>query len=76
MFNRFSKPKEIISTIKYVHIESDEFKTFIRKLEQNYESINSKLSACLLCWGFLTSTQKQKHSEHAHYTVTPMFIRN
>ena len=34
------------------------------------------MSACLLCWGFLTSSQKQKHLEHAHYTITPSFLRN
>ena len=68
--------REPYSTIRYVHIESDEFKQFIRKLETNYDHGNSKLSACLLCWGFLTSSQKQKHLEHAHYTITPSFLRN
>uniref|UniRef100_A0A7S3FV38 Uncharacterized protein n=1 Tax=Strombidium rassoulzadegani TaxID=1082188 RepID=A0A7S3FV38_9SPIT len=49
---------------------------FIRKIEQNYEQNSSKMSACLLCWGFLTSYQKQRHLEHAHYTITPSFFRN
>jgi hypothetical protein len=61
--------------IRYVHRSSDELKKFIQKLEQNYECSN-KLSACLLCWAFLTSYQKKKHLEHAHYTITPSFFRN
>ena len=77
-YSRFqsNKSQEPYSTIRYVHIESDEFKSFIREIEQNYENNSSKLSACLLCWGFLTSYQKQKHLEHAHYTITPSFFRN
>lgn len=46
--------REAYETLKYVHRDSEEYKQFIIKLEQNYESSN-KLSACLLCWGFLTS---------------------
>jgi hypothetical protein len=57
-----------------VHRQSDEFKQFITRIEHNYESTN-KLSACLLCWAFLTSYQKKKHLEHAHYTITPSFFR-
>ena len=45
-------------------------------MEQNYEQNSSKMSACLLCWGFLTTYQKQKHLEHAHYTITPSFFKN
>ena len=60
--------------MRYVHRSSNEFKSFIKKLEMDYETSN-KLSACLLCWGFLTSYQKKKHLEHAHYTITPSFFR-
>ena len=49
-----NKPKEVAPTIRYVHIDSDEFKAFIRKLESNYQAAG-KYSACLLCWGFLAS---------------------
>ena len=67
-------PSEPIETLRYVHRSSNEFKAFIKKLEMNYETCN-KFSACLLCWGFLTSYQKKKHLEHAHYTITPSFFR-
>ena len=60
--------------LRYVHRDSDEFKSFIQRIEHNYDSTN-KVSACLLCWAFLTSYQKKKHLEHAHYTVTPSFFR-
>ena len=65
---------ETIETLRYVHRSSNEFKSFIKKLEMNYDGSN-KLSACLLCWGFLTGYQKKKHLEHAHYTITPSFFR-
>jgi hypothetical protein len=61
--------------LRYVHRNSEEFKQFVHKIELNYESSN-KHSACLLCWAFLTSYQKKKHLEHAHYTITPSFFRN
>jgi hypothetical protein len=62
-------------TLKYVHRDSQEFRAFIAKLEDNYESSN-KLSMCILCWGFLTSYQKKKHMSHAPYIVTPSFCKN
>ncbi len=62
-------------TLKFVHRESSEFKAFMKKLEDNYESSN-KLSVCLLCWGFLTSYQKKKHLSHSPYIITPSFCRN
>ena len=67
-------PVSEIETLRYVHRSSAEFKSFVKKLEMNYDGSN-KLSACLLCWGFLTSYQKKKHLEHAHYTITPSFFR-
>lgn len=54
-YNNSSSIRDPYSTLRYVHIDSDEFKQFIRKLEQNYDHSNTKMSACLLCWGFLTS---------------------
>ncbi len=62
-------------TLKYVHRESQEFKQFIVKLENNYDSSN-KFSVCILCWGFLTSYQKKKHMSHSPYIVTPSFCKN
>lgn len=61
-------------TLVYLHIDSEEFNKFIEELEKNYTSSN-KLSACLLCWGFITSYQKKKHLEHSHYTMTPSFFK-
>lgn len=72
--SKIVKAGELSETLRYVHRASAEFKSFIKKLEMNYEGSN-KLSACLLCWGFLTSYQKKKHLEHSHYTITPSFFR-
>eukprot|EP00347_Sterkiella_histriomuscorum_P009423 403341271 len=62
-------------TLRYVHRSSDEFKVFLKKLEDNYESSN-KQSVCLLCWGFLTSYQKKKHMAHQVYIINPSFCKN
>ncbi len=73
--NSLPDKAESFETLRYVHRQSADYKSFIKKIEQNYESSN-KLSACLLCWGFLSSYQKKKHLEHSHYTITPSFFRN
>lgn len=53
--NKFTKGDSgLIETLRYVHRSSAEFKAFIKKVEMNYDGSN-KVSACLLCWGFLTS---------------------
>ena len=57
-----------------VEIDSPEYKQFIKKLEQNLDA-NQKLSACLLCWGFITFYQKRRHQEHTHYIVTPTYFK-
>ena len=62
-------------TLRYVHRDSEEYRNFIKKLENNYESSN-KLSMCLMCWGFLTSYQKKKHMAHTLYIITPSFCKN
>ena len=61
--------------LRYVERSSLEFKKFIERIEANFEASN-KLSACLLCWGFITSYQRKKHLEHSHYTVTPSYFKN
>ena len=63
------------TTLKYVHRDSQEYKQFLIKLEQNYDASN-KLSMCILCWGFLTSYQKKKHMSHSPYIVTASFCKN
>lgn len=61
---------------KWVSIYSREYKEFITKIEMNWESNSTKLSVCLLCWGFLSFSLKKKHMEHSHYTLTPSFVKN
>lgn len=56
--------------------DSPQYKAFIKKIEHNCKSADSKLSVCLLCWGFLSYFQKKRHQEHSHYTVTPVFFKN
>lgn len=55
--------------MRYVHKDSEEYKYFIEKLEHYKDSV------CSLCWGFLKSSEKLKHNEHAIYIVTPSFFR-
>ncbi|CAI2376439.1 unnamed protein product [Moneuplotes crassus] len=61
---------------RWVSIHSTEYKKFIQKIELNWESNSTKLSVCLLCWGFLSFNLKKKHMEHSHYTLTPSFVKN
>ena len=61
---------------KWVSIHSKEYKKFITKIEMNWESNSTKLSVCLLWWGFLSFSLKKKHMEHSHYTLTPSFVKN
>ena len=56
--------------------DSQEYRAFIKKIEQNCQSSDFKLSVCLLCWGFLTYFQKKRHTEHSHYIVTPVYFKN
>ena len=67
----YTQPHE---TLKFVHRDSAEYRAFLKKLENNYESSN-KLSICLMCWGFLTGYQKKKHMSHQVHVVTPSFCR-
>jgi len=68
---RNSNPAEL----NWVEIGSPEYKEFIRRIEGNFQS-SAKLSACCLCWGFITYNQKKNHQEHSHYTVTSTFFKN
>jgi hypothetical protein len=60
---------------KIVTLGSPEYKIFIKKIENNYNA-QSKVSACLLCWGFIAYYQKIRHKEHSHYTVTPAYFKD
>eukprot|EP00347_Sterkiella_histriomuscorum_P001639 403371250 len=61
---------------RVVTLDSPEFRAFIKKIEVNNNESKHKLSACLLCWGFITFYQKRRHQEHSHYTVTPSYFRD
>ena len=73
-----NQPEEEVdpTTPKWLSIHSREYKSFITKIEMNWESSSTKLSVCLLCWGFLSFNLKKKHMEHSHYTLTPSFVKN
>lgn len=68
-----SKPQ--FEYLKYVSIDSEEFAKFMNKLEKNFLDSNKK-SACLMCWGFISSYQKKKHNEHGPYLITPTNFKN
>ncbi|CDW72945.1 UNKNOWN [Stylonychia lemnae] len=54
---------------------SDEYKSFIAKIEKNYAG-NNKLSACTLCWAFISPLKKRKHAEHEPFMVTASLFKN
>eukprot|EP00347_Sterkiella_histriomuscorum_P006485 403352587 len=60
---------------RVVTLDSPEFRAFLKKIQSNNES-KHKLSACLLCWGFITFYQKRTHQNHSHYIVTPAYFRD
>ena len=59
-----------------VGLDSVQFKQFVKKIEDNCKRSDCKLSACLLCWGFLSYFQKKRHQEHSHYIVTPVYFKS
>ena len=42
----------------------------------NWQGAGTKLSVCLKCWAFLTFSQKKKHLEHQHHTITPSQLKD
>eukprot|EP00347_Sterkiella_histriomuscorum_P002908 403366330 len=61
---------------QYVSTQSDEYKKFIKRIEQNFAIQNFKLSACTYCWGFMTAQQKKRHPEHGPYHITPSYFKD
>lgn len=52
------------------------YKEFIKKLEKNYALSGTRLSVCLLCWGFIPAHLKKRHLEHEPFIVTASFFKN
>ena len=66
------------STFQVVERSSESYRSFIRdRIEANFTRTDGpKQSACLLCWAFITATQKRRHLEHEPYIVTASFFKN
>ena len=66
------------NSFQVVERSSDTYRAFIRnRIEGNFERTDGpKQSACLLCWAFITATQKRRHQEHDPYIVTASFFKN
>ena len=66
------------NSFQVVERTSETYRAFIRaRIEGNFSKTDGpKSSACLLCWAFITATQKRRHLEHEPYIVTASFFKN
>lgn len=76
-----ARPSQVIQAQKRVQLivekSSDEFKTFVRKLENRDNCRGNRCyDICLTCWQFMSNHQRQKHESMGHQCVGNGVVRS
>eukprot|EP00347_Sterkiella_histriomuscorum_P005908 403354811 len=70
------KYKNQQSEIIQVSMDSQQFKEFIKLLEEPDNHAKPRLPVCLTCWKFITENQKMIHMNNGHQCLGKMEIRS
>ncbi|TNV70804.1 hypothetical protein FGO68_gene6615 [Halteria grandinella] len=76
--NRVERPREafrkLVESNLSVALQSPQFKDFCKYLETDVAK-DPKKCTCLICWQFVSDTQKKLHEAHGHHCLNPGKIR-